>query len=304
MADEETVPAGEVEARQTETNAHNLESDAVESGEEAGDDQEAEAEPEEIELDFAGNKRKFPANATLKEIAADLEAYNKGLWSGHTKRSQEIADKARHLESEMSAVQKLRGMNEQLLDQYSQGRIVGSELRQLEQVDLNELWESDPDRARQVSDRINQTRAKFNQIVNNVQQTETALSSEEARSVSQQSEQGRQVVLKAIPDFEASLPALKEYAVKHGVTEAEVDNWGSNPFAAIAVYKAKKYDDLMSKAGKATQPRAAAPVKPMPSTGSSSSPKLDLNKDAEKIPIDEWRRQRQQQRDSVNKRPR
>ena len=270
------------------------EESAAQSTGEGGED--VSEEVEEIELDFAGNKKKFPKTATLADIAAELDEYTKSVWSGVTKRNQEIADQAKTLEAELSAVQKLRGMNDQLLDKYSQGRVVGAELQQLRQVNLDQLWQSNPDHARRISDRIMQVESRFNQIVNEVSHTEASLREEDARNMSQLAEKGRQAVLKEIPDFEASLPALKEYAVKRGVSQEDVENWALNPFAASAIYKAKKYDDLMAKAAKAAKPGAEAqPVKAMPTTGAASRPTVDLNRDADKISTEEWLKRRNQQ---------
>jgi hypothetical protein len=263
----------------------------------APDGEGEDAEPEEIELDFAGNKRKFAKNMTIGEIAADLEEYTKGLWSGHTKRSQELAEQAKALEAEMTAAQKLRGMSGELLDKFAQGRQIAAEMQRIGAIDVSQLWQSNADQARRVSDHMAQLRTQFSQIVQEVSDEEARIAQEESAAFQRRIESGRAAVLKAIPSFEKDFPEVKKYAVEHGISPEDAENWAENQFAAMAVYKAWKYDSLMRRAASAAKGAPAQPVRAMPTSGAASPARIDLVKDADRMTADEWVKRRRAQRE-------
>lgn len=261
------------------------------------DDPDLQEEDEKLEFDFGGNKKQFSKTATVAEVAEDLESFTKGLWSDYTKRSQDLAAEKEVLAASHATMQKLRSMNEETQNAYAEGLAVRSRIQQLQSIDLNALWQADPDSARQVSDELSRANTQFQQIVSKVSQLENNVAQSEAQMLHQAAERGKQLVFKAIPDFEKNVSSLKEYAVSTGVSPKDADNWAINPVAAIAMYKAMKYDEMMAKTAKATAPKlpVATPIVPIKPSGSSTKVSRDLVRDAEKMSADEWLKQRNAQ---------
>lgn len=258
------------------------------------DDADAEEEVvEEIEFDFGGNKMKVRKDQIPEELAAKVDEFSKGLWSDYTKKSGEIAETRKALEAEKQAVEQLKSVNSDMLSAYSEGMAVRKELEQLQQVDINALWQSDPDRARRISDAISQKSAQFQNAVSKVDQLERQSLQAQQADVSRRAESGRQAVIKAVPNFDEK--ALVEYAVKNGIEPDSAKTWALNPPVAILAHKAMLYDKMTAAASKPkTSAQAATPVSPVANKGTAKG-KPDLVKDADKMSADEWLRQRNAQ---------
>jgi hypothetical protein len=293
---EESVVAQESEAEpQTEAETP-AEVEAPEDAEtEEGEGEEAE--PEEIELDYGGNKVKFPANATAKEIADSVREFAESLNKGAQEKYRTQADAMKALEAEKTAVQKIRSLEGEALQTYSRGETVKQELAQLRQIDINALWQSNPDQARRVSDAISAKQAEFNTIVQRVSQLEGQANHAERELIARRTNEGEAAIEKAIPGFkEKHLPELKDYALKAGIPQGELSNWALNPVFTQAMWKAMQFDKAQANAAKAvkTKPAPAQPIK-AETKSTTARPALDLVKDADKMSVEEWARRRNAQ---------
>jgi len=265
------------------------ESEAVEedSDLETEDDEEQEEPEETLEFDFGGNKLSVPKNSVPEELAEKIDSFGKGLWSDYTKNKNELAESSKSLEARETAVQKLESLHGETLDTYSKGLAIKSELEQLSQYDMSSLWQSDPDQARRLSDTISQKQAEFNSIISKVSQNEQALSQAQQQEVARRSDEGKKLIEKRIPGFEAKVPEVIEYVSKnYGVPKTEADNWAINPSGAEMAYKAMLYDRMQAKAKAKPKPKAEAvnPVKPMKGKGGKQA------KDPGKMSPDEYRK--------------
>lgn len=298
MTEEATVPAGEVETEVSaaqEVEEPEGETEALEPAED-GEDSQEEA-PEEVEFDFGGNKLRIPKGSVPDELAEKIDAFAKGTWADYTKKSQTVAEQAKALEARQSVVEKIEGLQGKVLDTYSKGLQIRSEIEQLSTIDLNALWQSDPDQARRVSDAISQKRAAFADIVQEVNRQEQEITESRKAETARLLDEGKKTVLKRVPDFEKHLPEVIEYATKNfGISQKDAENWALNPVAAVTMHKAMMWDKMQAKTAKAVkpQPAQAVAVAPMKSSGKASA-KLDLVKDADKMSPDEWLRQRNAQ---------
>lgn len=294
---EESVVGTEAEAEpQTEVTETEAEVEAPDEPE-TEEGEGGEGEPEEVEFDFGGNKVKLPANATAKEIADKVQEFAESLNKGAQEKFRLAADERKALEAERSAVQKIRGLEGEALETFSRGQTVKQELAQLRQIDINALWQSNPDQARRVSDAISAKQAEFNTIVQRVSQLEGQASHAERELTARRMSEGEAAIEKAIPGFkEKHLGELKDYATKAGIPAAELGNWALNPVFTTAMYKAMQWDKAQAAAVKAvkTQPALAHPMK-AETKSSSAKHALDLVKDADKMSADEWVRRRNAQ---------
>lgn len=281
---EESTDQPVVEEAEPEIEAVADEVDSEDEGDEEG--------VEEIEFDFGGNKLKVRKDQIPEEIAAKVDEFSKGIWSDYTRKSGEIAETRKALEADKQVVEQLKSVNSDMLSAYSEGMSVRRELEQLQAIDLNSMWQSEPDRARRISDAIAQKQAQFQSAVSKVDQLERQSHQDQQADVSRRAEAGRQAVMKAVPNFDEK--ALVEYAVKSGIEPESAKNWAVNPQVAILAHKAMLYDKMTAAASKPKQSAQAAPVVPVPNKGTAKG-KPDLVKDADKMSADEWLKQRNAQ---------
>jgi hypothetical protein len=273
--------------------AQDPDGDAEDDGEGGGDTEQ----PEEIEFDFGGNKLKVPKGAIPEDLASKIDQFTKGTWSDYTKKSGEVAEQRKALEAQAQSIQKLGTLRGEALSAYSQGLQLRQELEQLSKVDLNALWQSphqeDRDRARAISDRYSQVQAQFQQAVGKVSHFEQEVAKQEAEQTARLMDEGRKKVASAIKDWSPQKEAsLKEYAMKHGVSKEDADNWALNPFATIMVEKAMRLDALEAQAKKATkQPAPAQPVTAMKPKGAPTKSAVPSDDDSP----EEWVRKRNAQ---------
>lgn len=296
MAINEDLAAPDEGAENEEALSEDAELDAAaaEEGEaEADGEGENTEQPEEIEFDFGGNKLKVPKGAIPEELASKIDQFTKGTWSDYTKKSGEIAEQRKALEAQAQSVQKLGTLRGEALTAYSQGLQLRQELEQLSKVDLNALWQSDPDQARRVSDLFSQKQAQFQQVVGKVNQFEQEISKQEAEATARLMEEGRKKVASAIKDWSPQKEAeLKDYAMKHGVSKEDAENWALNPFATIMVEKAMRLDRLEAQAKKASkEPAQAKPVAAMKPKGAPTKSVVPSDDDS----VEEWLRKRNAQ---------
>lgn len=288
MADEPTVLVEEVETAE-DVSEPEQESVAEEEATEETEDA-PEEEIEEIEYDFGGNKLRVPKGSIPEELAAKIEDFTKGTWADYTRKSQTVAEQAKALETRLGAVEKLEGLQGKVLDTYSKGLQIRSELEQLSAVDMTALWQSDPDQARRISDMAAQKQAEFHRIVAEVNQQENELARTKQTETTRLAEEGKKAILKRVPDFEKHLPDVIEYAAKsYGVPKEYAEKaWPLNTVAAEKMYKAMMWDRMQAKAKAKPQPAQAQAVVPMKPAGNRSRAKLDLVKDADKMSPEQW----------------
>lgn len=263
-------------------------------GAENTDEQTAAPEIEEIELAFGAKTLKVAKGAIPDDVLAGLEDFTKNVQGDYTRKTQEVAEQRKAVEAERELFQKLTTLKGDALKAFNAGQSRAAEIQQLEQVDLDALWQSDPDQARRISDRLNMSRAEFQKHVNTVAQHEAAMEAEQQRAIATLEEAGRAEVRKAIKGFDDTAEkALVEYAVKSGIPEPEAKRWHLNPKVATMAWKAMQFDELQAKSKAATAPKPApAPAAPVKAVaGKSAASALDWDR----MSPDEFARRRNEQ---------
>lgn len=257
----------------------------------AGEDTETEAEeteaeaPAEVEIDFWGNKKSWPANTPLSVIAAEVEGLMKSGQADYTRKTQEIAEQRKALEAELSVVQKMRSLDETMRREFDKGLRIKEELAELEQVDLDALWQSNPDHARRVSDAKASKIAALRATAQKVEEYEVALAREEQQRAASLTARGREVVAREIKGFDDATEArLINYAMQRfAIPEDQAKQWPLNPAGAVMAYESMLYREMQAKAAKAvkTTPPPAAPVKPIATRSAPSRKTPDQMSDEE-----------------------
>lgn len=247
-------------------------------GESEGTEDGEEPEVEEVELNIGGDKLRFPKGAVPEEVVAKLTDFSKGLEASYTKKFQEVSETRKSVEARAQVLEKMQGMTGDLLKTYSMGEALKHEISELQQINLTQLWQSNPDQARQVSDMINQKRTQFQQILATVDQTERQLEHAKSAEITRMDTEGKALLDKRIKGFSQKASEVVEYAVKnYGIDRAEAERYGLNPVAAEAMYKAMLYDRMQAASKPKPKPANTTPVKPV-AKGGTAKPAPQLSK--------------------------
>lgn len=253
------------------------EEDADETGDaedETGDaDEDGEdTENEMLEFDFGGNKLEVPKGSVTPELAAKIDEFTKGTWSTFTKGQQDNVERTKSLDAREGTVAKLAALNGEALQTYSYGLQLRSEIAQLTQVDLNTLWQSEPDRARQISDVLGAKQAEFEQVLAKVGEQERAVIEQEQENSSRLVDEGKAYLDKHIKNFTTEkAESLVSYVTEtYGMPREQAERWAINPVVTRMAYKAMLFDRQTKAARPTAKPQQAKPVKALP-TGSNST---------------------------------
>jgi hypothetical protein len=274
------------------------EADTEETSTESEDDSEEPEKVEElVEFNFGGNKLQLPKGKVPEELEGKIQEFSNGIWSDYTKKNQDLAERAKAVEAQESVVNKLQSLHGETLETYSQGLKTKAEIEQLSQIDVQTLWQSDPDQARQVSDAISAKQAEFNSIVSRVGELENAQSFEQEKETSRRKEEGKRFIEQQIKGFSEREKDLVAYAISAGIPKEKANDWPLNPIFTQMAYKAMLFDQAQAGIKKKTKPPQvvqAIPIKQIKSKGSAKR-RPDLVKDADKMSAEEWARQRNEQ---------
>jgi hypothetical protein len=260
------------------------ESEGVESTEPQEEVEEAsenvEGEDEEAEEQTPRNQ-KFIVKVDGKEIEVPKEELIRGYQreADYTRKTQKLAEERKYVESEFQQVRGEREQYAQILGQLQQ------KLQEFEpaEPDWNRLEYEDPtEYARQWTShqrRLQQKNAVFAEQLR-LQQMQQAESQKQIQSVLQQEVK---ILKEKIPEWSSPEKAktegkaLLEYGLGLGFSEQEL-NGISDSRALLALHKAWKYDQMVSK-----RPELQAKIKKAPrmaspgSAGSVSSKSSDIN---------------------------
>ena len=253
----------------------------------ADDDEDTDEDvPEYREYDFGGKKFQVNKDALSDEQAEQFESYGKGLQSDYTKKTQELAEQRKQIEAREQSAEKLLSLQGDTLDIYSKGLAIRQELAQLNEIDLNQLWQSNPDQARQISDAISQKTKEFNATVQQVSAKEgemahTKQADQQAREI-----EGEKTLNARIPQFTEKVGDVIDYFCKtYGADKKATEaGWRSDPVVTELAYKAMMFDKMKAKVKKGSKvnPATATESKPVKGKGGRHKSNTPTDKDSAK----------------------
>ncbi len=243
--------------------------DTQDDGEEAPAEEQQQPEPEEIEeieLSFGAKTLKVAKGAIPDDVLSEIEDFTKNVQGDYTRKTQEVAEQRKEVEAKRELFEKLATLKGEALSAFSAGQRLAAEIQQLEQIDLNAVWQSDPDQARRIGDALSIKRAEFQKHVNAVSAHEAAMEAEQQRAYAKLEEAGRAEMRRAVKGFDENAEReMVAYAVKNGIDEQDAKRWPLNPKTAQMAWKAMQFDKLQAQTKAATAaktpPAPAAPVK-------------------------------------------
>lgn len=234
-------------------------------------------EPEAVEMrefDFGGNKLEVPKDSLPPEVADKVDQFTKDLWADYTKKSQANAETAKAYKARTEALDKIESLGGEALDAFTRGKSIKSELEQLEAVNMQALWQSNPDKARQLTDLKAQKSAELGEIIQAVDNYEAQLGEARQAEMSRLSQEGEATLNRKYKGFtEKVAPKLEQYAQeKYGMSAEDAAQWRVNPVMTEMAYKAMLYDQMQQKTAPKPTTSKANPVKAMKSAGKAKGP--------------------------------
>lgn len=261
------------------------------------EDVDAAEEPEEVEIDFGGSKRAFKKDAKVGEIHGELQDFAKSLYSDYISKTQAVAEQRKFAEQQAKDLEILSSVSQEYYLTLGRATTVQAELQQLRQVNLQQLWETAPDKARQVSDLIRAKEAEILNYSNELQRHETAVTEAKKGIVEKTKADGKARVEKVIPEFSTRhLPAVVDYIAQTTSISREdaLDQWAAAPDVTIMAWKAMQYDKAAKAAKRPVQKTASKPVAPQPARPGPRKVEL-VSKEADQMPVSKWIELRNQQ---------
>ncbi len=245
------------------------------------DDGEGDAITSEMRDFISGDsKLSLPIDSLTDELSEKIQVFSDSVESSYAKGKQQIADDRGSLDVKEKALNNLSTLNDKTLNTYSLGLRLKDEIEQLSQVDLNNLWGSNPDQARQISDALGRKQSELQAVISNIGQQEQELSQAQQVEVERRREEGVSILDQKYKNFSVEQsPKLIKYAISKGMSVRDADNWALNPIVAEMGFKAMQYDDMQAKIKANPKPKKVVlPVKSVKSKGRSSPTVKSLDK--------------------------
>lgn len=213
----------------------------------------ASVEEAEEEVEYEGKQYKLPKE--LKEALLRNADY--------TRKTQEVAEHRRAVEAERENHHRQVAFQQEFFAECAEAFNLDKQIKQYRALDLNALYQTDPDQARQLDWNIRQLEERRDQVVAGISQK----SNERALQTQQETaRRGQEAAAFLEREIKGWAPggeldrALESYAKSY-----DVQNIGpalvGNPKLALILHKAYQFDQLTAKqAAKPKPPTQAKPV--------------------------------------------
>lgn len=245
-------------------------------------EEEVEEEVEELEddseeVDYDGEKYRVPKK--LKDALLRQEDY--------TRKTQEVAEQRRALESEVQQFQQAAELQRQNLQGYAQLAALQSQLEQYSGVNWSQFSSDDPQAAQQAFFQYQQLKDATQTLKSTLQQQETQTLQAQHQLRARQLEQGKAELARAIPGFNEQLAVqIVNHGKEYGFSESELKSV-MDPRMVKVLNDARLYRESVKKATTTKQPE----VKP----AGKIQGKAPVKQDPEKMSTEEWLKWRNKQ---------
>src|SRR5690606_4730976 len=173
-----------------------------ESGSELGIESE-ELEEEFEETEYEGKKYKLP-----KELKSALLRQ-----SDYTKKTQEVAEQRKAIDSERQSLQKIREAQTKEFEAYAEVHHLDKQLAEYSKVDWNKLIDEDPQYAMKLDQEFRALSHRRNQRLQEIHARETERSQKQQQEIAKLEEETRTTLSRDIKNWGTELQnALSDYA--------------------------------------------------------------------------------------------
>jgi len=229
--------------------------------------EEGEAEPDFAELEWEGEKFQVP-KAVADKLKPALMA-NKD----YTQKTQELAEQRRAVDVSremIQAAQSATGFNESIATEQQELSVIDAYLAQAKRVDWSQMS----------ADQMLRMKVEIDSVKERGQDLRAAI---EAKRVKFQEEfqaklkelkgKARDIAAKKIDGFsEQTETDMRQWAVREGFTEAEVEQVLLHPLSAVTIWKAMQFDKVKAGTSKAAERATKAPPSLKPGAASERMP--------------------------------
>ena len=250
--DEVEVEAEAEESEEAETEEESSEDDAEEVNE------DSDEQTQTLKLKVNGEELEKPLDEVIALAQQGLD---------YTKKTQEVAEQRKALEEYAQTIkvqeQKFREqieLNQALIGEVAQLQAVDNQLAAFNNVNWQELSDTDFVEAQKLFFTFNQLQQQRSELANDLVQKQTALQQQQAQSIQERIEKGKEVLAKEIPNWsretsQAIISTGKEY----GFTDDEL-GMIVDPRHVKVLHDAMQWRKLQANTGVKNKVAQAKPV--------------------------------------------
>jgi hypothetical protein len=236
--------------------------DEVFEEETAPEEDNAEEEPEYVEIKHNGK----PVKMRLDEV---LEHASKGF--DYTQKTQEIAEQRRQIEAYAQAAQQRFQLQQQTIQQTAQLYAMDSQLANYQNVNWDQWMDQDPLEASKGWQKYQMLESQRNKLAGDIKQIESQAQQMTKAQLDRQLAEGAQTLAREIKGWSPELAhALKSNALDYGFTDVEL-NSVVDPRMVKVLHDAYQWRQLQAKKPEVQKRVRQAPKSAKP-TGKVDSP--------------------------------
>lgn len=269
------------EVIESQESAENTAADVQDS--ESEENKELEQESTDVsddeEIEFEGEKFKVPAK--LKDAFLRQADY--------TRKTQEVAEIRKQAEAQAETARQREAFIQHNVAEVARIQAIDTELAQFQQVNWDQLWDSDPVQAGKLNQRAQFLQAQRAQTEQVLTQRQAQFLQWQQQEAAKRLNEGQQVLKREIPNWGTEIQdQLRTYALNTGWSAGELQN--ITPRQVVALYRDFQFVKMREKA---TQKPRVVQEKPVTRIAAT---KASATKDPDKMDMNEWMKWRESQR--------
>lgn len=236
---------------------------------------EEEVTPEFAEIEYEGEKYNVPPE--LKD------AFLRN--SDYTKKTQEVAEQRRAVESQVQQFQEAYQAQQQNLQGHAQLAAINAQLEQFNGVDWAAFSENDPGSAQQAFFQYQQLKDASQNLSHSIEQQQAQALHQQRELHARHLEQGKAELARDIPGWSSELAkSITDHGKNYGFSESELSSI-VDPRMVKVLHEAYLYRQSKKEATESPAPKPVSKVK-----GRSK-----VKVDPDKMSMDEWMKWRNKQ---------
>lgn len=242
-------------------------------------EQESTDVSDDEEIEFEGEKFKVPAK--LKDAFLRQADY--------TRKTQEVAEIRKQAEAQAETARQREAFIQHNVAEVARIQAIDTELAQFQQVNWDQLWDSDPVQAGKLNQRAQFLQAQRAQTEQVLTQRQAQFLQWQQQEAAKRLNEGQQVLKREIPNWGTEIQdQLRTYALNTGWSAGELQN--ITPRQVVALYRDFQFVKMREKA---TQKPKVVQEKPVTRIAAT---KASATKDPDKMDMNEWMKWRESQR--------
>lgn len=231
------------------------EEDETQEVEAAPEEDNAEDEPEYVEITHNGK----PVKLTLDEV---IEHASKGF--DYTQKTQQLADQRKQIEALAQNVQQQYQLQQATIQETAKVYAMDSQLANYQNVNWDAWMDQDPIEASKGWQKFQMLKSQRDEAANNIQQVQAQTQQMSLHQLQQKLNEGAQQLANEIKGWSPELAkSLKSNALEYGFSETELDQV-YDPRMVKVLHDAYQWRQLQAKKPEVQKRVSLAPKSPKP----------------------------------------